>query len=138
MLPIDVMLMKRGSSEGLVDLVDLADTDRESSPGPAISGFTIGSDGEITVASPPPSGSVHTWLLQGSAPDYDIKVVPVYGTFSSGSTGLWQNLGTSRSWTLLRNTFGESQTEAIIYIKLASGSTPIAQATVTLTSTIEF
>jgi hypothetical protein len=138
MLPFDVMIMKSGAVGDLVDLIDLDDGDIETSPGPALSGITIRSDGGITSSSPPPSGSFHTWLLQGSAADYDVKVVPVFGTFSSGNTSLWENLGTSRTWTLLRSTPGQSETQAIIYIKLASGSVPIAQATLTLTSTIEF
>lgn len=138
MLPIDVMLMKRGSVEGLVELVDFDDSDIETSPGPAASGITVSADGSIYTVSPPPSGPIQDWLLQGSASDYDVKMVPIFGTFTSGSTGLWQNLGTTRTWTLHRTTPGESELQAIMYIKLSSGSTPIASATITLISTIEF
>lgn len=138
MLPIDIMIMKKGSVEGLVELVNFNDTDMETSPGPAVSGITVSNDGSIYTVSPPPSGAIQDWLLQGSSSDYDVKMVPISGTFTSGSTGLWQNLGTTRTWTLHRTTPGESETQAIMYIKLASGSTPIANATVNLTSIIEF
>lgn len=39
-----------------------------------------------------------TWLINGAAANYDIKVTLNSGTLTSGTTGSWLNLGTSRSW----------------------------------------
>lgn len=44
--------------------------------------------------------SPYNWLLSGSASQVDIRVTPTSGSWSSGTTGTWLNLATSRSWTI--------------------------------------
>jgi hypothetical protein len=52
------------------------------------------------------SATDFTWLLAGSASAYDIRVSGAGD--SPGTLSTWQNLGTTRTWSLTRSTDGIS------------------------------
>lgn len=57
------------------------------------------SDGSFTVGSGTSGTSYSTWLGSGTASNFDIRVTATSGSFTSGSNGVWENLGSSRSWS---------------------------------------
>lgn len=80
----------------------------------------------------------NTWLLSGSASSYDVRATVVSGSVTSGTTGSWLNLGTTREWTRQNTLDIESSQQVVLTIELslAGAATPIDSATVTLTATV--
>lgn len=60
-------------------------------------GIGINSDGSVSYTSSTTGTSYTSWGPGGS--DYDIRITATSGSFTSGSNGVWENLGTSRLWT---------------------------------------
>jgi hypothetical protein len=78
--------------------------------------------------------SDNTWLLSGSASDYDVRATLLTGTLTSGTTGSWLSLGTTRSWVRTRtlNIPGTDVVTLTIDLSLAGAATIIATASVTI------
>ena len=77
--------------------------------------------------------TLETWLLSGAASDYEVRATLSSGTLSSGTTGTWQNLGTSRSWTVVDSTFDAIISEAIIVVEIRNATTLLVLDTATIT-----
>lgn len=97
--------------------------------------YTLESDGDVVTATTP-GGSVDAgdWIdPRASAPsDYEVRATLNFGTLSSGTTGSWLALSTSRSWTLQQIIVGVAdQVELTIEIRKGAGAA-LASATVTL------
>lgn len=71
------------------------------STGTVFSSFTIDNSGSYSSVGlySAPSG---TWLLSGSASNYEVRLTLTSGTIS-GTTGTWLSLGTSRTWSNTAN-----------------------------------
>ncbi len=67
--------------------------------------------------------TLETWLLSGAASDYEVRVTLSSGTLSSGTTGTWQNLGTSRSWTVVAGNYYPEFAEAEIVVEIRNATT---------------
>lgn len=109
------------------------------SPTDATSGYQLNSSGaeqEITTFG---TSTFNTWLLSGSAANYDVFATLNSGTLTSGTTGTWLNLGTSRSWLVTRtsNTAGSANVSLTIQIRPAGGGAVLDTANVTLTATVD-
>lgn len=77
------------------------------------------------------------WLLSGAAADYQVRVSPTSGSFSSGnSVNVWHGLGTSRFWTRNRTTIGINTTVATVEIRRVSDSVVVANQSVTWTAEV--
>ena len=97
--------------------------------------YTLESDGDVMTATTP-GGSVDAgdWIdPKASAPsDYEARATLNFGTLSSGTTGSWLALSTTRSWTLQQIIVGVAdQVELTIEIRKGAGAA-LASATVTL------
>jgi len=97
--------------------------------------FQLASTGTATGVS---TGSYlsYAWT-SGTASDYDVLVTLTSGTFSTGTTGSWLNLGTTRSWSVSRATNGSKTATATFQIRHAVSLTVLATATITLTASVE-
>lgn len=60
-------------------------------------GISFNSDGSVSYTSFTTGTSYSSWGPGGSG--FDIRVSATSGAFTSGSNGVWENLGTSRLWT---------------------------------------
>jgi len=81
---------------------------------------------------------VETWLLVGSASDYEIMVTVNSSTVPLGgsATATWLSLGTTRSWTLTDSTadaVGESA-EILVQIRDATSHAILDSATITMSA----
>lgn len=65
------------------------------SPTAATAGMTVSNTGAHNRIQGGSSVSQGTWLLSGSAGDYDVRA-----RIDGGSWGSWLNLATSRTWTI--------------------------------------
>lgn len=74
----------------------------------------------------------YNWLSSGAASGYDIRATATSGTFSSGTTGTWLNLATTRAWTrgAIAGTF--QSVTALFEIRNASTLIVLASASITL------
>lgn len=93
--------------------------------------FQLSSDGtaagEYTTVSGPDNW---TWLLNGSASDFDVYCQPTSGSVKSGSAPInsWLNLGTTRIWTRS----GTVSNPVFLAITIRLASTLVTQATCTI------
>ena len=97
--------------------------------------FTLESDGDIVRATTPlGSADIGDWINpKAAAPsDYEVRATLNSGTLSSGTTGSWLALSTTRAWTLTRFVVGAADpVELTIEIRKGSGSV-LDSTTVTL------
>lgn len=89
--------------------------------------------GTLVTASGNYSGE---WLTGGVASDYEVQVVVTSGTVTGSTTGagVWNNLGTNRSWTHASALAASSSRVLTVTIRRVSDSVVVATATITLTS----
>lgn len=70
------------------------------------------------------------WMPSGTAPDFEARWTNVSGAITTGTAGVWQNLGTSRSYGVSRGSLGTTSCQGTLEIRRAS--TGIVQATATI------
>ena len=99
----------------------------------ATAGYRLNSSGIAESLSNLAYTTLETWLLSGAASDYEVRVTLSLGTLSSGTTGTWQNLGTSRSWTVVDTTFDGIISEADIVVEIRDATTLMILDTATIT-----
>lgn len=73
-------------------------------PAAASATIELNSSGLQRAASGGLFSTVGTWLLRGVNSDYEVFATLNSGSLSSGTTGAWLGLGTSRAWSV--NTTG--------------------------------
>jgi hypothetical protein len=104
---------------------------------PATAQYTLSSTGDI-------NGTLNTntvidrddWLTPKTGmSNYEARATVTSGTLTSGTTGAWQSLGTSRTWTL--TTSGIAQVVMTIEIRRASDAVVQDSATITLNASTE-
>ena len=82
-----------------------------------------------------PYSTIQSWLILGSAGDYDCRLTVNSGTAPAGSgTGSWLNLATARAWTLTDTTVigPVISNNCTIEIRDATTLDVLASATVTM------
>lgn len=80
-------------------------------------------------------GYAPEWLSAGTPANYDCRWTTLSGTLSTGTAGVWQNLGTTRAWS--RNAgagVGVMTCSGTLEIRDAATLTVLATATITLTA----
>lgn len=111
--------------------------DNEADVGPVSASFVFGNTGIL-------SGDVFTedvlpslqWLTAVSAPTaalYELYVSKISGaTLSSGTLNTWLSLGTTRTYTNIKSTFGATTTVLNVRLRVAATSQEVANVTFTL------
>lgn len=130
------MLLGSSSSAIQVDIVGGSASATGSTTSGATSRYTLTNAGlEQTKEGTASYVTLGTWLKTGVASDYDVFVTVVSGSVSSGSTGVWLNLGTTREWTKLgADGAGASSVVLTIQLRRTSTGAVLDSASVTLTS----
>ena len=109
-------------------------------PDDATCELSFNNDRTITKTADEPLAET-SWLSGDVASNYDIRVTPTSGTYSSGSasTGTWLNLGTNRSWNVVRTSPGPAKAcTATFEIRMAASPfTVLDTETITLTAHVE-
>lgn len=99
----------------------------------ATAGYRLNSSGIAESLSNTAYSTLETWLLSGAASAYEVRATLSSGTLSSGTTGTWENLGTSRSWTVVDSTFDPYMSEAVIVVEIRDATTLLILDTATIT-----
>ena len=89
-----------------------------------------------TVSGADPTFGLETWLLSGASSDYDVRFTLLSGTPGTGSaaTGVWLNLGTTRSMRAEAGTGSSSTVSVTVEIRQVSTGTILDTATVDITA----
>lgn len=98
--------------------------------------FSFLSTGEFQATNGAAISTQYNWLLGGAASSVDLRVTPTSGSFSTGITGAWINLGTTRTFT--RTWPGGMASESVtatVELRNASTAVVLASATITLVTT---
>ena len=102
------------------------------SSAPSTAGYRLNSSGIAESLSNLAYATLETWLLSGAASDYEVRVTLSSGTLSSGTTGTWQSLGTSRSWTVVAGNSYPEFAEAEIVVEIRDATTLMTLDTATI------
>lgn len=111
-------------------------------PTPANAGYRIPTDGiEESGTGNPISysdvlGAEEVVKPVSNLSDYEVRMTVNSGTFSSGTTGTWQSLGTQRTWTKTQSSVGSSSVNGTIEIRKIGTTDVLASATVDLTAEV--
>lgn len=89
----------------------------------ATAGYRLNSSGIAESIVDVTYTTLETWLLSGAASDCEVRVTLSLGTLSSGTTDTWQNLGTSRSWTVVAGNYYPEFAEAEIVVEIRNATT---------------
>lgn len=83
--------------------------------------------------------TLETWLLSGTANQYEARVTETAGTLDGGAgVGSWLSLGTTREWYIQENTSEWSKSCAVfVEIRLIAGPSPVlASANIELNASV--
>lgn len=107
---------------------------------PAVASYSLQSGGDAvgTESLGDGLGGVTTynlspeWLLTGVNSDYESRATIITGTLSGGTTGVWQVLSTTRTWSKSRTTIGYDECTFTLEIRDAVTLTVLDTATIVL------
>lgn len=79
--------------------------------------------------------TLETWLLGGSAADYETRATLVSGVITSGTLSTWLSLSTTEKWSVFATAGGSQSAVLTIEIRLAASPfTVLDSATITITA----
>lgn len=73
--------------------------------------------------------SSRVWLLSGAAADYELFASVTSGALTSGTTGSWLSLGTTRSYSVTRTDDADGQDQAVLACEVRRASDLVVIAT---------
>ncbi len=106
------------------------------SPTDATASYQLANTRDVVIS---PGSTSDDWADAAlTASDYECRATIVSGSVSSGTTGSWLGLGTSRTWTRTRtsNIEGDDIVQLTVEIRDVATSTVQATATITLTASV--
>lgn len=110
-----------------------------TTPGSATAQFSLRNTGDI-YRSTGTGGLVDSgfdWITpQTNMAGYECRATVTTGALTGGTTGAWQSLSTSRTWSRAQTSVGTSQCVFTLEIRRVADSTVVASASITLTSEV--
>lgn len=116
-----------------VNLIGLDPSDYKVSPASASATYSLTTAGLETATG---VGS-NTWVSGIATSEFDVFAQLNSGAVSSGTTGAWINLGTTRSWTVSRAVVGISSADLTVSIRSATSGDVLATANVIITAQVD-
>lgn len=77
--------------------------------------------------------TLETWLLLGASSAYECRATLNSGALSSGTTGSWLALSSSREWTCVDSIVDGSPAQANLTMEIRNASTLVVQDSATIT-----
>lgn len=123
----------RGKSAETVTIGDEFISSTRVASGTAVSTYTLSSTGDINQTVNTNTTDIGDWITpKSAAANYECFATLSSGTLSSGTTGSWLALTSSRSWTRNQSTNGTSTAVIVVQIRKTGTSTVLDTATITL------
>lgn len=134
---IQMMLLGGVSEPGTAAFTNFNDGD-SSEGGSAGMTYSIVSDGNVTYDKLNAGGATYEqWLTPAIGADqYEVFATLNTGTLTSGTTGSWLNLGTTRSWNVSRDTVGGRFANMTMDVRRVGTSTVLDTWTVSISATV--
>jgi hypothetical protein len=119
-----------------ISISDVSPSSESVSPAAATAGYRLTSAGNIEFTTGDNNFSDQgDWISpQTNMAAYECRADMVSGTLTSGTTGAWQSLSTTRTWQLQRTTNGTSTASFTLQIRRTSDATVMDTATISLTA----
>jgi hypothetical protein len=122
------------------DVISISDVTAESeevNPAAATAAYRLTSAGNIEHTTGDNTVvDMGDWITpQTNMANYECRADIVSGTLSTGTTGAWQSLSSTRTWTKQQVINGTSTVSFTLQIRRASDAVVMDSATVTLTAT---
>lgn len=113
-------------------------TSYELTPSTASASFLLNSDGRAQKQESGVTTDVSgEWLVSGAASSFEARATVTSGSLTSGTTGSWLALSSSRSWILERGSVGLSTCQFTLEIRRTTDSVVVATATITLSAEVD-
>ena len=127
-----VLAALAGSSSGSNDAINISLVTAiqfSVAPTVATASYSLESGGAIVYSA---QSDPAFWISpQTNMALYEVLATLNAGTLTSGTTGSWQSLGTTRTWTIATST-GARTAQIILQIRLIGDTTVLDSATITL------
>ena len=135
-----IMAGMRGGGD-VITLVGATELAVDFAPATAGVGYQLASDGleesGIGTASSILYSTIGDWVTPtGNANLYEVRATLNFGAVSSGTTGSWLALTSTRTWTVTRSVIGTANANLTIEVRRASDSVVVGSALVYLTAEI--
>lgn len=103
------------------------------SPTDATASYQLASTRDVVIS---PGSTSDDWADAAlTASDFECRATIVSGSVSTGTTGSWLGLGTSRTWTRTRTSNVEGDDIVVLTVEIRDVATSTVQATATITLT---
>lgn len=116
-----------GGGGGSVSISDLTVLGTGTSSATAY--YQLSNDGNIYYSN---EIGTHSWLVSGSAGDFEVRATVTSGSLTSGTTGSWLSLGSAVTWSLVQTGVGGTSAVLLIQIRDASSLSVLDSANITL------
>jgi hypothetical protein len=118
-----------------ISISDVTVDEIVTDPSDATASYSLENDGDIVVSSGADPGD---WITPLDAfSDYECQMAIVSGSVTSGTTGSYLGLGTTRTWTRARTTIGATTFVGTLTIRRVSDAVVLDTATITLIGTVQ-
>lgn len=108
------------------------------SPVTATSGYRLNTNGKVYQNDQGSYLYIEDWVTpNGAAASYECYVTVTSGTLSSGTSGSWLSLGTTRDWTVAQSSIGTKTCTFTVDIRKIGTTTVLDSATITLTAEVQ-
>lgn len=127
-----------GTAAPVISLSDYSGYASTSTPSTATNGFQLNSTGKVYVNTNGSYTYLQDWVTPNSAAsDYECYVTVSSGTLSSGTTGAWIALSTTRDWTVVKAPpLGSKTCTFTIDIRKIGTTTVLKTATIDITAEV--
>lgn len=123
-----------GTSAPVISITNQTVTNSTSTPATATAGYRLNSNGKVYGESPAGNfGFLEDWVTpNGAASSYEALVTVTSGSLSSGTSGSWLALSSTRDWTVTRTTLGTNSCTFTVDIRKVGTTTVLDSATITI------
>ena len=103
-----------------------------TSPTAAVAQYRLENDGDIGATSGTNTvGDIGDWITpKTNMASYECRATMLSGSLTTGTTGAWINLATTRTWTVSRSGVGTNLASMTLEIRRASDGTVMDSATI--------
>lgn len=122
-----------GTTAVVVSIVDDLITSTKVASGTAVATYRLSSTGDIEQTKNTTTTDIGDWVTpKSAAANYECKATLVSGSLTSGTTGSWLALTTSRAWSVSQSTTGTKTATISVEIRKVGTTTVLDTATITV------
>jgi hypothetical protein len=105
---------------------------------PSVAGYSLTSTGKVTETIGVGSTTIGDWILPNGAAgaNYECRATVNSGAVTTGTTGTWLALSSTRAWTCQQFSVGAAEANLTIEIRSAITTQVLASATVALSAVV--